>query len=251
MLEPLYFGKTLISLKTVDSTNNYSTELLKHGFVAEGTVIMAEDQTAGRGQRGSSWKSEPGANLTFSIILSPSFIRLSDHFNLTRCVSLAVCDALRFLTAEPFMIKWPNDILHRTSKVAGILIETISTGNMISQVIVGIGINVNQEEGLDEFNAESLKKITGKSYDLKDVLLTTCSFLERRYLAWKKRGEKPLENEYLENLFGYQQWLRFKKADEEFLARIVQVNGDGRLVLETSDGLVTAYDLKQIRFILT
>lgn len=249
MPEPLYFGKSIISLKVVDSTNNYSTELLKQGFVAEGAVIMAEEQTAGRGQRGNTWKSEPGANLTCSIILSPSFLNLSEHFSLSRAISLGVTDALEYVTGFEFLIKWPNDILHEQRKVAGLLIETSSSGGRINNAVAGIGINVNQVSSLEMFNATSLKIISGKEQDLCEVLNAICFFIEKRYLKLKKSGGDVQKHEYLKKLYGLNTYLPFKDIDGYFKGAIRNVDDAGLLEVEKETGEIMKYNLKEISLV--
>jgi BirA family transcriptional regulator, biotin operon repressor / biotin---[acetyl-CoA-carboxylase] ligase len=245
MLEPVYFGKNIIFLKTVDSTNNYSTELLKQGFVGEGTVIMAEEQTSGKGQRGNTWIAEPGKNLTCSIILSPSFLPLSDHFILTQTIALAVCDTLDHLTGETFHVKWPNDIYFNTKKISGILIETLNNRSQIGHAIAGIGINVNQDNGLLG-TATSLKRISGKEFYLKDVMYTLSFFTEKRYLKLKSGKIDSIRKDYLDKLLGYQTWLNYKVKDELITGKIVGLSNTGLLQVEHKNGEIKAYDLKEI-----
>jgi BirA family transcriptional regulator, biotin operon repressor / biotin---[acetyl-CoA-carboxylase] ligase len=246
MLDPLYFGKTIISLKIVDSTNNYSTELLKHGFVAEGTVIMAEEQTSGRGQRGNTWRSEPGCNLTCSIIVHPSFIGLSDHFKLTQTVSLAVADALQYLTNDTFQIKWPNDILYNHKKIAGILIETVNNNSKIGSAIIGIGLNVNQVEGLEDFQATSLKCITANDHEIRKVAEVLSFFMEKRYLMLKNGKDKEIRVDYLNHLYGKDEIKRYRSGDNIFSGKILGVSPEGYLEIEREGGDVKKYDLKEI-----
>lgn len=107
--------------------------------------LSPNGQSRGRGQRGNSWSSSAGANLTFSVVLCPGFLETAQQFYLSKAVSLAVCDTVESFGVRP-QVKWPNDIYIDGRKVAGILIENDLAGNFLSRSVVGIGINVNQTE---------------------------------------------------------------------------------------------------------
>jgi BirA family biotin operon repressor/biotin-[acetyl-CoA-carboxylase] ligase len=142
----LFIGQNFFTLKEVDSTNNFLKELLSNSTpLVEGTVIMAENQYAGRGQQHKSWHTEPGKNLTFSILLMPVFLPVEDQFDLTRVVSLGVFDALWPITGNKLKIKWPNDLYYGDNKLGGILIENIIQSGKIKASVIGIGLNINQE----------------------------------------------------------------------------------------------------------
>src|SRR5262249_33751399 len=128
--------------------------------VPEGTVIMAESQYAGRGQQQNTWHSEPGKNLTFSILLKPSFLPVSQQFDLTRTISIGVFNALEPFLGEKLKIKWPNDIYYDDGKLGGMLIENAIQAGQIKNAVVGIGLNINQEVfPPGAANAVSLKQI--------------------------------------------------------------------------------------------
>jgi len=169
----------IIRVKTVDSTNRLLKELTEAGMadsqktLEEGTILIAEMQTAGRGQKGRSWEASPGQNITCSLLLYPNFLSLKQHFLLSEIVALGVKDALDSFTPHlsPFSIKWPNDIYYENRKIAGILIENSLMQEQITQSIVGIGLNVNQEVFTsDAPNPVSLKQLLGKSVCLDEVL---------------------------------------------------------------------------------
>ncbi|RYG09111.1 MAG: biotin--[acetyl-CoA-carboxylase] ligase, partial [Chitinophagaceae bacterium] len=142
----LFVGQNLIKLSAVDSTNNFLKNLVSNSEpLPEGTVIMADDQYAGRGQQNNVWKAEPGKNLTFSLLLRPTFLRLNQQFLLNMAVSIAVNDVLGGLLGSTVSIKWPNDIYFRNLKMGGMLIENNIVGNGIKTAIIGIGSNVNQQ----------------------------------------------------------------------------------------------------------
>src|ERR1700741_5411456 len=148
-METLFIGQNLVQLDAVASTNTYAMQLLKDVKVIEGTVITAENQTEGKGQRGNTWKAEPSMNLTFSVVLFPDFLSSSDHFYLSKITALALYDSLSELfdpSQHDIKIKWPNDILVNEEKIAGILIENVFRLGKLQQSVVGVGLNVNQED---------------------------------------------------------------------------------------------------------
>ena len=126
----LFVGQNLISIKEVDSTNTFLKNLVANSKpVPEGTVIMAESQYAGRGQQQNGWHSEPGKNLTFSLLLNPAFLAVTDQFDLTRVVSLGVYDALEPILGNNLKIKWPNDIYYGDKKLGGIYYRATRSNN--------------------------------------------------------------------------------------------------------------------------
>ena len=173
IISGLFVGQNLVTLKEVDSTNTFLKNILSNSKpVPEGTVIMAEDQFAGRGQRENVWHAEPGKNLTFSILLKPAFIDAQSQFDVTRAASLGVYDALMPLLGHKLKIKWPNDIYYGSKKLGGMLIENILQGSQIKHSVVGIGLNINQEHFPDNAgNATSVKQILHKDYDLKKYIV--------------------------------------------------------------------------------
>ena len=131
-MNTLFVGQTMINLAETDSTNTYANNLLKQGLVNEGTVIITEHQTKGRGQMGNTWLAKKGENLTFSVVLHPVFLSADKQFYLSKITALAVFNTLtEFIDASQhdIKIKWPNDILVNKKKIAGILIEYIKLPN--------------------------------------------------------------------------------------------------------------------------
>jgi BirA family biotin operon repressor/biotin-[acetyl-CoA-carboxylase] ligase len=120
--------------------------MLKLSRPPAGTVITAQEQTNGRGQRGSSWTAFKGDNLLASIIVYPNFLPPDETFMLSRITALAIRDAIEALTDKDVFIKWPNDIIIGDKKVCGILIENNWSDFKIQSAIIGFGINVNQDK---------------------------------------------------------------------------------------------------------
>jgi BirA family transcriptional regulator, biotin operon repressor / biotin---[acetyl-CoA-carboxylase] ligase len=163
-------GKELIWLQKTDSTNQYLQDMLKKSKMPEGTMVIADEQTEGRGQRGNHWESSTGENLTFSFIIYPDFLELTNQFMLSKIIALALFDLLIGYN-ENVKIKWPNDIYIGKKKIAGILLENVIKGTKISNTIVGIGLNINQKifpEALPF--ASSLSLETGYDYKLPTIL---------------------------------------------------------------------------------
>ena len=159
---------SLIHLDQTVSTNSYLNTLCEHEEVPDFTVVWADFQTAGRGQRGNSWESNAGENLTFSYVLHPDFVIAQEQFLLSEIAALAVKETLEEYV-EYVSIKWPNDIYWKQKKICGMLIENNLTGISIHRSICGVGININQEV----FNGSapnpiSLRQIIGRVVDLID-----------------------------------------------------------------------------------
>lgn len=237
---------------TAVSTNSLiasQVDSMRHG-----AVISARRQTAGRGQRGNSWESEPGANLTFSLLLRPSAIDAASQFQLSMLVSLGVCDALAAASNRDFVVKWPNDIYYGDSKICGILIENSLNGRRIDHSIVGIGINVNQRRFIsDAPNPVSLFGILGHETPLEPLLVDVCrNILDRfdRYEASPDPG--GLVSEYHSRLWrrcGFYNW-HDALVDENILAEIAGVDVSGILTLRLDSGDFRHYAFKEVAAIL-
>src|SRR5687768_3983198 len=140
-------GQKLILLDEVDSTNNYAAKLLNAGNLAHGTVILAEKQTAGKGQRGNSWSTGAENQLACSVYAETAFLSADRYWYLNLAVALAVYHTIRSsVPHENVRIKWPNDVLVNDKKLSGILIETHWRSGAVHGAIIGVGINVNREE---------------------------------------------------------------------------------------------------------
>jgi BirA family biotin operon repressor/biotin-[acetyl-CoA-carboxylase] ligase len=240
-------GKNLVYLPECHSTNTLAAELSQRTAAVEGTTIVTDNQTQGRGQRGNEWFSEPAKNLTFSLILRPVFLRPIDQFNLTMAVSLALRDFLTQYINSPVKIKWPNDMQIRDKKVSGILIENSLAGDAIQYSIVGIGLNVNQET-FSLPAASSMKIITGIDFSLADLLCSLLEFLEQRYLQLRSGKTLELRNDYLKSLYGIGEPRNFADAEGEWQGTIEGVTQHGKLLI-LKQGFIKSYDMKEIHFI--
>ena len=142
----LFVGQNIIYLPTCQSTNNEALQFLADGTAYEGDMVVTDGQTQGRGQRGNQWIAQSGQNLTFSLVLQPTFLLASEQFWLNMAVSLAVYDSLSPFIPAGLRIKWPNDIYVNDRKMGGILIENALQGYNLAHSVVGIGLNINQTQ---------------------------------------------------------------------------------------------------------
>lgn len=228
-----------------------------------GTVVYTDRQTAGRGQRGNSWESEPFKNVTMSILLRPENVAPNQQFWLSEISALAVERVLSKYIGN-VSIKWPNDVYYKDFKICGMLIEHSLSGGKINYTIPGIGINVNQRVFLsDAPNPISLVNVLGHEVPTSEILdglvdeiLTMCDQLPEK--------AEEIHREFLSKLYRrdgfheYQSTIRSVSADglsvleegEHFQARIVNVHPDGMLDLMTTEGYIHTFAFKEVAFIL-
>ena len=246
----LFVGQNLITLTEVASTNTFLKEALsKSTPLLEGTVIMAEKQFAGRGQTNNNWLSEERKNLTFSILLNPSFLQVDRQFELNKAISLGLNDVLKVYVGNTALIKWPNDSYIGNKKVAGILIENIVNGSQIRHAIVGIGLNVNQTNFPASLNnVTSLKQGLHKDYDLNDLLGEICSAIEARYLQLRAGHYEKITCDYIERLYLFDKWSLFKTDSGILKGKIIGVSSSGQLEMETTEGIML-FNNKEVEFI--
>jgi BirA family transcriptional regulator, biotin operon repressor / biotin---[acetyl-CoA-carboxylase] ligase len=249
LLETLYIGKNIIELDVVDSTNNYASDLVTKNAALEGTVVVAHHQGSGKGQRGNVWLSEPGKNLTFSLILKPKKVTPSEAFVISKIVSLAICKYLETVVEEDVFIKWPNDIYVGGKKICGILIENQFKGKKFETSIIGIGLNVNQS------NFQNLPRVTSlilelkKELVLRSVLDDLLKSIEVCYLRFQREGVSMIHEEYLTNLLFVDEMRRYKTLKGQITGKIVNVLSNGKLEIETKDGQLFNFDIKELEFV--
>jgi len=246
----LFTGQQIISLKSVDSTNDYASRWVKENGFPEGLIVISEEQTAGKGQRGNNWKSEKGQNLLFSLVMKPVFLSPDKQFYLSKITSLAVKDTLEKYNVS-CSVKWPNDIYISGRKVAGILIENNISGNLIKTSIIGVGINVNQRIFEEGINATSLALETGINYDLKEILQEFCSAFESYYLELNAGKTETINKKYLDSLLNYNVAARYRNREKEFQGIIIAVKEDGKLeMMNCSDNRTEYYGMKEISLVI-
>ncbi len=247
----MIIGSKIKYFDSLPSTNTYMSELLKLDKPQEGLIVSAGFQSGGRGQAGNSWESEADKNLIISVLIYPTTISPEDQFMISMVISLGICDFLDKKTAGS-KIKWPNDIYINDDKIAGILIESSIMGNTIEHCIAGIGLNINQLHFLSNApNPVSLRKITGKVYDLTDSLNDLSSSLDLRYKQLIAEEYRIIADEYMQRLFRLEEWHKYSDSCGEFEGRIISVREDGKIRIEKRiSGIVSDYLFKEVEFIL-
>jgi birA, biotin-[acetyl-CoA-carboxylase] ligase region len=239
----------IFRIKTLPSTNTYLKEWAEKELLPEGTVVCTDNQIAGKGQRNNVWESQPGKNLTFSVLLYPQFLPLNRFFLLSEIISLGIKDTLDIYT-DDISIKWPNDLYYKDKKICGILIENEVTGQHYSQSIVGIGLNVNQDVFLcDAPNPVSLKQITGKIFDLNVLLKEIIDNCFSWYEKLRQGQSQEIEEAYFSSLYRNKGFHSYKDQSGVFEARIEKVGPDGFLHLYTDKGDSRKYAFKEVEFL--
>lgn len=244
MFKPI--GQKIIQLERVDSTNNYAAILISEGKGQHGTVILADIQTAGRGQRGTEWQSKAGENILMSLILETDNLSASDQFVISELAALSLVTLLRKIGIFS-TIKWPNDILVKDRKIAGILIENQLHGTMVSKSIIGIGLNINQIE-FGELNATSVRIELGEFIAVRDVLMSWIHSFNEEWNFYNSFGRDKVEERYLERLYGRDVLVEMEDDYGPFTGRVHGIEKSGKLRVEKGKQLFS-YDLKELRFI--
>jgi len=246
---PLFIGLERLRPERADSTNSWLRDyLVQHPSAPEGLVVITPQQTAGRGQQGRAWISEPGSNLTASVLLRPRFLEPSQLFYLNKAIALAVRDTLADYLPEA-CIKWPNDVYAGGRKVAGILIES-AVASRVQWVIAGVGVNVNQADfGPDAPLAGSIASISGHTVSVETVLDALCSHLEHRYLQLRAGQQAALNALYHEHLLGLGTTFRYRHLGNIHTATLKAVDANGCLVVSEQGNLRT-YTVGEIEWLM-
>jgi BirA family transcriptional regulator, biotin operon repressor / biotin---[acetyl-CoA-carboxylase] ligase len=242
-------GHTFIELQSVDSTNNYAMAQVHAGMTLAGTVFFAHDQFAGKGQRGKTWAAKPGENITMSAVLQPAFISIDQQFLLSACIAVACYDFLSKYLSDKIFIKWPNDLYIRDRKTGGVLIENILHGNKWQWAIAGMGININQEIFDAHLpNPTSLKKETGKNFDVIHLAKELCNCIDKRYRALMNEKNDEIINDYNKHLYKRNKKVTLKKDDKIFETLIKEVTPQGRLI--TTDTKERSFDFGEVSWVI-
>lgn len=238
-------GQKIIHLNSVDSTNNYVANLLNDGKIANGTVVLADSQHAGRGQRDAFWVANAGENLTFTVFLDNVNLSVSKQFYLNQLVSLSL---IRFLSkfGVAASIKWPNDIFVSGKKIGGVLIENQLSSDQIKSSIIGIGININQQV-FQGFKATSTFLETGQYRIPKDILFVFIDVFNKTWQNYSPSYALKAKEQYDKFLYLLNQTSQFEDREGSFDGKIVEVLDSGVLVVEKK-GKNVYYNSKEILF---
>ena len=236
----------IIKVNTVDSTNNYVAKLVNKTKVSFGTVIMADFQTKGKGQRDNLWHSDNGKNLLFSIYFDSSFLTTNTIFYLSKTIAISLRDFIFNITGKNVKIKWPNDIIINDQKIAGILIENQLKNNNIHSSIIGIGLNVNQTNFSKSLTAISMRVLTQREYDLKSLLEIFINVFNTNLSTLKEKNFINIDNQYHQYLLNFNKWSLYKENNSVFKAKLNFVNKQGFLDLVLENGKTKSYDFQKI-----
>lgn len=240
----------IIKLNAIDSTNSYLKELTAKQTVENFTVVVAENQTNGRGQRGANWEVENGKNLTFSVLVKDVLLSFDEVFNLNVVAAVSLFQAFSELRIPNLAIKWANDILADKKKICGILIENQFKSNSEILSIIGIGINVNQENFSNLPQASSLKNISGQEWSKEEVLLTFLNEFQNNINLYKNEGAAYFWEVYQENLFKKNMPMAFEdNSNAKFMGIIKQVLPNGLLQIELEDDSLQLFDIKEVKML--
>ncbi len=237
----------------IEETASTNTLLRQMPDAPHATVLSAKRQSAGRGQRGNTWEAEPGANLTFSILVRPQSIPPAKQMAISRAVALAIVRWLdRYLPdGTEASVKWPNDIYVGDSKICGILIEHVLTSGRIERTVIGAGININQKEfRSDAPNPVSLTQLTGQTYPLDVMLREVAADIINLVEAEDRAGGNLTQADYMARLWRRKGLHPYRDTTGEFMASIADVAPDGTLTLRLSDSTLRTYAFKEVSAIL-
>ncbi len=246
-------GRQIYLFGEVTSTNEVLRNLAKAG-AREGTVVLAEGQTAGRGRLGKSWFSPFGVNLYASVLFRPA-IGPTEAPVFSFIASLALADAIRAL-GLPAAIKWPNDVLVERKKVAGVLAEVATSDDRLNYVILGVGVNLNVEHkalvaALGEAGraAGSLRDVAGKAIDRNAFAASFLSFLDEWLLVYRDRGGAALLSAWRDRDILTGRRVQVREERITFDGKALGVHADGQLVVEDSKGLTRKVVSGEVRLL--
>lgn len=242
----------IFHIPITESTNTLLKQWMVDNPLVKEVAIYTSHQKHGRGQKGNSWEAEPGKNLTCSILLSPGNIKVNQQFIISQIVSLSIHQVLSQYTSG-ITIKWPNDIYWENRKISGILIEHLLNEEYLQHSIIGIGINLNQENFTsDAPNPISLTRITGERYDVFSILEQVTATISQKYQYLKNNplSYKQFKDLYMSHLYQADGWYKFEDKEGVFLARIADIDSMGMLVLEKQHShRLQKYAFKEVKFL--
>lgn len=226
--------------QSIDSTNNYLKREAQNGL-PDGSAVIADEQTGGRGRRGRSFSSPSGKGIYFSVLLRPD-VAPAEAVDLTAYVAVAVCDGIQEATGLRPQIKWTNDIIMNDHKVCGILTEMSIEGESgaLQYVIPGIGVNVNQraEDWPEELQAIAGSVAQAAGHPVSRGRLAACllNALDRTYLDWLAGRRQPYLERYRRDCITLGREVRLIRPDGETVAQAVGIDDRFGLVIRHPDG---------------
>lgn len=248
-----HFSYFIDSVEVTDSTNNH----IRHVPLPPGVdflILTTNYQTAGKGQGTNKWESEKGKNLLFSIKCMPWQVKASEQFILMQAVSLAICKAIRNIlnNKKDIKIKWPNDIYYKDKKLCGTLSECTLRFGHVHEFIAGVGLNVNQLLfASDAPNPVSMAAIKHRQFDREKVLEAIINELSRWFqflcIDW---GHMMVDDQYNDCLYRKEGFHEYIDANGVFRAKFHIIRSNGHIVLERTDGTLSEYEFKEVKFVI-
>ncbi len=240
----------IIKVSATESTNSLARDWYQSNKNEVPFCIIADHQIAGRGQRGTGWVSNPGENLTMSVVYSKPAVEIQDQFLLSATVALAILEVLKELKINNLKLKWPNDIMAANYKIGGILIENFLSNGSITAAIIGLGLNLNQINFPGLPKAASIKMVTGRSIEIDPVAEKICESIERRLNNLGSVNGKEILKEYESNLFKKNKVSTFLYPSGELLTGIIKgITPTGLLKVLVEDEALKLFDLKEIKLL--
>ncbi|MFO7746092.1 MAG: biotin--[acetyl-CoA-carboxylase] ligase, partial [Psychroflexus sp.] len=235
----------VVKVDATSSTNSFLKEFVKTHSQKQLYCVVARHQVEGRGQRGTAWSSEPGKNLTFSVYLPGLKSIYKDTFKLSALVALAIKKVLNTYDIPKLSIKWPNDILSRQFKIGGILIENMITQNKEGASVIGVGLNVNQDQFSNLPKASSMKIMSNRVFDL-DVLLSDLLIeFEKIPHLFNALSLKSILSLYYDSLFKFEKVTMLQFPNGDLAQGLIRgIDNYGRLVVEFEEDRLESYDVK-------
>ena len=235
-------------LNAIDSTNTFLRQMVAKKVVEDFTIVCTEYQKNGRGRMGTLWNAEKGKNLLCSLYRRCRVITVDEQFYISMATSLAIVKALKRFNIPKLHVKWPNDILSEQKKVCGILIENVIKNSKLEATIIGFGLNVNQTHFKGLPQASSLRIITGKVYDIDEVLQVIIEDLKYYFDYIEKKQYPALQAEYENLLFRKDKPSTFLDAEgHAFPGFIKGITPRGNLIVQLEDEVLAEFESKQIQ----
>jgi BirA family biotin operon repressor/biotin-[acetyl-CoA-carboxylase] ligase len=236
-LNTTYIGRNILYFNTIDSTNKKAKDIAESS--SDGTVVISEEQTAGRGRLGRNWSSPKGKSLLISILLKPN-IDPSKVSNITLVGAVALVKTLENFGIEG-LIKWPNDIIINDKKIAGILTEMSAEINQVNYIVMGIGVNlyVKSEEFPEDIRhkAGSILSETGRSIDRKEFTGKFLNYFEKYYQEYFLGNNfKEIVRISKEKSILLSKEVRIISRDTTYEAKVLDITEEGHLLIEKKDG---------------
>ncbi|MDQ6843301.1 MAG: biotin--[acetyl-CoA-carboxylase] ligase [Bacteroidota bacterium] len=242
-------SKKFIILEKVDSTNNYAMGMVQNGVGHSGDAVFAMEQTAGKARRGKTWESEKGQNIALSILVEMSWNPVACQFQLSAAAAVGSHRFFSKYVKEELKIKWPNDIFINDRKAGGILIENVIKGYIWQWAVIGIGLNINQNEFAHQnLRAVSLRQVTGKSFQVIELAKELHAEILVAISDLKNGKFDELLAIYNENLFGRNKQVTLKKGNILFETTIEKISFSGELI--TNDVMERNFAFDEVEWIL-